>query len=505
MNNNEATEKLSPLKPLTTEQSALVDQVIDFTTSHLQSQDTPAIFTIFGDAGTGKSVVLSHLFNQIQTAARTDQDSPLYHTQNKFLVNHPEILKVYREIAGDQPHLLKKDYMRPTSLINQLDKQDATIDIAVIDEAHLLLSKPDHYNNFYHENQLAEIIHRAKVVIIVFDQYQVLRMKSLWTPERLRQLTDQYPHAEYHLHHQFRMTASDQLVQWMNDFTDGQINPLPADSRDHYDFRVYDDAEEMRQAIVRRNQESGLSRILSTSGYPSTLDGGKHYIEEGRFKMPWDQYNFTATPWAEIPETINEVGSIYTCQGFDLNYAGIIIGPIFSQAPDSNQLQINLDRFTDVEAFKKRADLTDPQEIQKLEERMLLNSLNVIMKRGVLGTYLYAHDPRLRETLFQLYHDMIRDHKKERKEWTKNNGKSNTTSAKHSWLRSRSCWSSWRQPWFTMTSSQKLIWCYTITTPTKPNYSTSCVRIHIVTWSCSSSLSQWWMPSLAYRTQWSVY
>ncbi len=52
----------------------------------------------------------------------------------------------------------------------------------------------------------------------------------------------------------------------------------------------------MRKAIVQRNKEVGLSRILSTSGYPSTLDGGKHYIEEGRFKMPWDQYNYTVTP-----------------------------------------------------------------------------------------------------------------------------------------------------------------------------------------------------------------
>lgn len=406
MNNNEATDKLSPLKPLTPEQQQLVQQVLEFTTNHLKDQSTPAIFTIFGDAGTGKSVVLSHLFNGIQTAARVDHESPLYKTTNKFVVNHPEILKVYRQIAGDQPHLLKKDFVRPTSLINQLDKADQTIDVAVIDEAHLLLSKPDHYNNFYHDNQLVEIIKRAKVVIIVFDQYQVLRMKSLWTPERLRQITDQYPHAEYHLKHQFRMTASDDLIQWMNDLTDGEIKPLPADSRQNYDFRVYDDAEEMRQAIVQRNKEVGLSRILSTSGYPSTLDGGKHYIKEGRFKMPWDQYNFTVTPWAEIPETINEVGSIYTCQGFDLNYAGIIIGPIFSQNPANNHLQIHLDKFTDVEAFKKRADLSDPKEIKRLEERMLLNALNVIMKRGVLGTYLYAHDSRLRATLFRLYHDL---------------------------------------------------------------------------------------------------
>lgn len=407
MNNNEATDKLSPLKPLTSEQQHLVQQVLEFTTNHLKDQSTPAIFTIFGDAGTGKSVVLSHLFNEIQTAARVDHESPLYKTTNKFVVNHPEILKVYRQIAGDQPHLLKKDFMRPTSLINQLDKAGQTIDVAVIDEAHLLLSKPDHYNNFYHDNQLVEIIKRAKVVIIVFDQYQVLRMKSLWTPERLRQITDQYPHAEYHLKHQFRMTASDNLIQWMNDLTDGEIKTLPADSRQNYDFRVYDDAEEMRQAIVERNKEVGLSRILSTSGYPSTLDGGKHYIKEGRFKMPWDQYNFTVTPWAEIPETINEVGSIYTCQGFDLNYAGIIIGPIFSQNPANNHLQIHLDKFTDVEAFKKRADLTDPKEIKHLEERMLLNALNVIMKRGVLGTYLYAHDYRLRATLFRLYHDLV--------------------------------------------------------------------------------------------------
>lgn len=409
---NEATEKLSPLKPLTEEQQALVDQILAFTTEHLQAKQIPAVFTIYGDAGTGKSVVLSHLFNVIQTAARTDQHSPLYQTQNKFLVNHPEILKVYREIAGGQPHLLKKDFMRPTSLINQLDKQNATIDIAVIDEAHLLLSKPDHYNNFYYDNQLAEIIKRSKVVIIVFDRYQVLRMKSLWTPGRLRKLVNQYPHAEYHLKHQFRMTASDNLVQWINDLTDGHIHSLPLDSRNHYDFQIFDDAEAMRQEIVKRNQEVGLSRILSTSGYPSTLDGGKHYIREGRFKMPWDQYNFTATPWAEIPETINEVGSIYTCQGFDLNYAGIIIGPIFSQKPGQNELAIHLDKFTDVEAFKKRTDLSDPNEIKMLEERMLLNALNVIMKRGVKGTYLYAHDPRLRETLVGLYHQMIRENQR---------------------------------------------------------------------------------------------
>ncbi|MFR0620925.1 DUF2075 domain-containing protein [Limosilactobacillus mucosae] len=398
---NQAIEKLSPFKELTDEQAELVDDVIDFARKHLE-QDHPAVYTILGDAGTGKSVVLSQLFARIQKAARIQADSPFYGTHNYFLVNHPEVLKVYKQIAGPIKTLLKKDYQRPTTFINQLDKRNETSDIVVIDEAHLLLSKPDHYNNFYHENQLVEIIKRAKVVILVFDPYQVLRMKSFWTLDRLNELVASYPHQSYQLKHQFRMTASDELIDWFNNLTDGQIKPLPKNAREHYDFRIFDDAELMRQTIVKRNQEVGLSRILSTSGYPSTLDGGKHYITEGRFKMPWDQYNFTATPWAELPETIDEVGSIYTCQGFDLNYAGIIIGPVISQKPGTNQLQVNLDRFTDTEAFKKRADLTDPDQIIYYEKRMILNALNVILKRGVKGTYLYAHDPLLRKTLVML-------------------------------------------------------------------------------------------------------
>lgn len=398
---NQAIEKLSPFKTLTDEQAQLVDEVILFAKQHL-TQNFPAVYTILGDAGTGKSVVLSHLFARLQQAARVQSDSPFYGTHNYFLVNHPEVLKVYKQIAGAIKTLLKKDYQRPTSFINQLDKNNATADIVVIDEAHLLLSKPDHYNNFYHENQLLEIIKRAKVVVLVFDQYQVLRMKSFWTLDRLKELIAPYPHQSYQLKHQFRMTASDDLIAWFNQLTNGLIEPLPKNACDHYDFRIFDDAEKMRQLIVKRNQEVGLSRILSTSGYPSTLDGGKHYICEGDFKMPWDQYNFTATPWAELPQTIDEVGSIYTCQGFDLNYAGIIIGPVISQKPGTNQLQVNLDRFTDTEAFKKRADLTDPNQIIHYEKRMILNALNVILKRGVKGTYLYAHDPLLRQTLFEL-------------------------------------------------------------------------------------------------------
>lgn len=400
--NNQAYQKLSPNHSLTNEQNSLINRIINFSAIHLQNEKLPAVFTIYGDAGTGKSVILSSLFDQIQKLSRSNS-TPFAGTQNYFLVNHPELLKVYKQIVGPLKELYKKDYMRPTSFINQLDKKKKSANIVVIDEAHLLLSQPDHYNNFYHNNQLEEIIKRAKIVILVFDEHQVLRMKSFWTKDRLEQITHRYSHEEYTLHHQFRMMAPDNLINWFNTFTHGLLLPFDKSMWQNYDFRIFTDAEKMRQEIVKRNNEMGLARILSTSGYPSTLDGGKHYIKEGNFKMPWDQYNYTSTPWAEIPETINEVGSIYTCQGFDLNYAGIIIGPPINQVPHTNKLQVNLDKITDIEMFKKRSDLIDSKIKLKYEQKMVMNSLNVLFKRGIKGTYLYAHDPYLRKSLNQLF------------------------------------------------------------------------------------------------------
>ncbi|CAI2648315.1 DUF2075 domain-containing protein [Apilactobacillus kunkeei] len=398
-NSNAADNKLAPTKQLTDEQSRLVEQIKQFAIDHL-NDDTHAVFTIYGDAGTGKSVILSKLFYDIQQMAH-EKSSPLYQTSNYFLVNHPEILKVYKKMAGNQDNVLKKNFNRPTSFINQNDKNHQDVDITIIDEAHLLLSRGDHYNNFYYDNQLSEIIKRSQITILVFDHRQVLRTKSFWNLDRLHHIIDPYTNGEYHLTHQFRMTASDSLVKWINTFTDGKLTPLPADAKKDYDFRIFDNAEEMRKAIFARNQEVGLSRIVSTSGYPSTLDGGKHYVTEPGFKMPWDQYNYTQTPWAEIPETVNEVGSMFTCQGFDLNYVGVILGPPIYL--DGDDVHVEMSKFTDVESLKKRKDMDDPVEFEKIKEQLVLNSANVLLKRGVKGLYIFVHNQELRKRLLDDY------------------------------------------------------------------------------------------------------
>ncbi len=108
---NQATEILSPEKSLSSQQQQLVDEAIHFIKLHLHDTQ-PAVLVISGDAGTGKSVVLSQLFRIIQHE-RTQSDSKLFNTTNYFLVNHPELLKVYREIAGQNTELRKKRLSAP--------------------------------------------------------------------------------------------------------------------------------------------------------------------------------------------------------------------------------------------------------------------------------------------------------------------------------------------------------------------------------------------------------
>lgn len=95
-----------PANQLTTEQQALQEQVIQFCLANAHAEH--ATFLIQGAAGTGKSVILSSVFKVLQTLARQTPTSPLYGSQNVLLVNHPEMLKLYKSGTTTAPVLLKK-------------------------------------------------------------------------------------------------------------------------------------------------------------------------------------------------------------------------------------------------------------------------------------------------------------------------------------------------------------------------------------------------------------
>lgn len=395
--------KLSPYKELSEDQLELKDTILEICERHLET-GKKFVFIIEGDAGTGKSVVLSSTFNTLQELAQ-EKGTPFHKTNNYLLVNHTEMMKTYEKISESLPSLKKKNFQKPTTFINQIDSGKLPeADVAFVDEAHLLLTKEDNYNNFTFENQLEEIIKRSKVTIAVFDQKQVLKLKSYWNEEKLKAIKEDYRHETFHLTTQFRMRASDEVVEWIDRFVAKKLLPVPQhqqnDSHEPFELRVFADAAEMHQAIQARDEEVGLARLVSTFDYVHKKDGADYFVEEGELKLPWNRTKYKET-WAEHPETINEVGSIYTIQGFDLNYVGVILGPAISYDERTDRITVDISKYKDTEAFRKRADLTVGDQ-EEVKEEIILNSINILMKRGVHGLYVYASDDKLRKKMLEL-------------------------------------------------------------------------------------------------------
>ena len=389
--------KISPYKELSLDQAELKESVLGFCEKQVQATtaDYGSLLVIEGEAGVGKSVVLSSIFNTIQERAE-EASSPLYKTENYLVVNHEEMFKTYKGIAKSVKHLKAKNFSKPTPLINNLQKTMKKADIIFVDEAHLLLTKSDTYNNFYGNNQLEELLKLAKVVGVVYDPDQVLKLKSLWGNAILEKLKKLSPYQEeYQLSNQFRMQANDEVIDWINAFKKKEVLEIPKD--ENYDFKVFETMEEMHEKIKSQNDQYGLSRVVSTFDYLHKKDGGTYYVKEsnGEYQIPWNTTS-TKYTWAEKPETVHEAGSIYTIQGFDLNYVGVVLGPSVKYDPTTEKIVIDTSKYMDKGAY---TGVEGIEHVEVAKEKIVLNSINILMKRGIKGLYIYASDEALREKL----------------------------------------------------------------------------------------------------------
>lgn len=372
---------------MTAEQQQLETELFTFIQQHREDEQC-AVFLLRGDAGSGKSAVLTQVFTHLQARGRGD---------NHLLVNHNEMLKVYKEVAAASPALRKKDFEKPTPFINRMQKVDVRADVVFVDEAHLLLSRSDPYNRYRGTNQIHDLLQLTHVLVLVVDFDQVVKLKSHWNEARLEATLAGHPVQEFRLHAQLRMQDA-AVSDWINDFVAGRLRALPHPAA--YELQVFTDGQPLYDWVQARDRQSGLSRLIATSDFPfRVFDDKQWFVDAGSLHLPWDKINFTDRPWAERPETLHEVGSIYTIQGFDLNYAGVIIGPSIDYDPQTDRVVAIPAQFEDQEAMRKRADLQDSDAAVRA---LIMHTANILLKRGRMGLGIYAVNPRLRERLQEL-------------------------------------------------------------------------------------------------------
>ncbi len=385
--------KLSPFKTLSEGQNELKQEIIKYCNDNI-NLNTKKVFAVNGEAGTGKSVLISSLYNELQDLSK-EKNSNMYQSNNYLLVNHNEMLKSYHKLTKTLLNMKKNKIMRPTSFINTVKEK---ANVVIIDEAHLLLSSPDKFNGFSGENQLLEIIKKSEIVILIFDVKQYLKVESYWEEKQLEQIikNSNSDYTKKNLKEQLRMTANSETIKWIDDFVGKKIGKIPHD--DTFELKVFESAKTMHKVIKEKNKEFGLSRIVSTFDFEHKKDGKQEYcVETGDFKLPWNK-EIVNKAWAE-EETVDEVGSIYTIQGFDLNYVGVILGPSVSYNEEKDELEINVSKYKDTKAMMVPKNKKNLKNIDKIKEQIILNSINILLKRGVKGLYIYAHDEKLRKKL----------------------------------------------------------------------------------------------------------
>lgn len=398
--------KASPFHKLTHEQLEAKNLIMERVNSSLDNDEEGQLIMVTGVAGAGKTVLLSNLFYDLVGYKKYGHPLNVH-----IMVNHDEQVKVYREISkklGIDVNLVGK----PTSFINKGEKAD----VILVDEAHLLWTQGK--QSYQGTNQLEDLRKLGKVVVIIFDQHQVLRSQQIVEAAQLQRMVGEALKSDNltELKNQLRIDANESTIQWVRDLVDHQkVGKLQPDSK--YEIKVFDSPKDLENAIQIKNRSdldshyaNGISRLVatfdwtfSTGSKPS--DGSLTWdVKIGDWRMPWNNQlktkqkrsvSYRNLSWAERSETINEVGSTYTIQGFDLNYAGVIIGP--SVKYRDGMIVFDPKAHANKDANQKRT--LQSGEKRSFAEKLIRNELNVLLTRGVHGLYIYAVDPELREAL----------------------------------------------------------------------------------------------------------
>ncbi|PTG00721.1 ATP-dependent exonuclease [Staphylococcus chromogenes] len=399
--------KASPFHKLTNEQYLAKQLILERVRRALQNDETGQHIFVDGEAGSGKTVLLSSLFFELVNEFKKDFkiDNPSLY----FLVNHNQQLKVYQQIADKLGFNYKSGdkITKPTSFINN-HSLDEKVDVVVIDEAHLLLTQGQ--MSYRGKNHLADIISRAKVVVTVFDKNQILSRTQIWEEDTLQQIieTSQQNDNYIKLLNQMRIHADKQTIHWIRNLVDNRtIDNIPKDSLG-YEIKVFESPKSLYEEIKAKNEnkDSGISRVVATFDWEfkdkPKSNGELWSVEIDDWKLPWNlQLSVDRLEkklsWPEQSQTINEVGSTFTIQGFDLNYVGVIIGP--SVIYREGKIQFDKNKSKNNKATQNRT-MADNSK-QNFAEELLKNELNVLITRGINGLYLYAVDEELQNALLR--------------------------------------------------------------------------------------------------------
>lgn len=419
--------KLSPFKALTDDQAIAIMDIVEGLLEDLQRSEARSTLVVQGNPGTGKTIIaifLMKLLADIRDYQDHDGIEPDSMFSEFFVPENRELLRTLRmALVIPQQSLresIKKVFKKTPKLDAgmvmspfQLGESDAEFDLVLVDETHRLGQRANQASGVQNKKfreinealfgsddprytQLDWIKARSRHHLLLIDGEQSVRPHDL-SPTALNAEVSgaKDAHRFFRLTTQMRVQAGADYVEFVRALLRDEAPVLP--DLGEYELRLFDDLGAMRDAIRQKDAEVGLSRLVAGYAWDwvSRKNPDAFDIELDGEQMRW---NGTDKDWINSKGSLEEVGSIHTVQGYDLNYAGVIIGSDLRLDPATGRIVADRENYRDKKGKENTGHLKDAFGDDDLLT-FIRNIYGVLLTRGMRGTYVYVCDPALRERL----------------------------------------------------------------------------------------------------------
>ncbi|GAB4086027.1 DUF2075 domain-containing protein [Myceligenerans cantabricum] len=368
-----------------------------------RTADTKSVVLVTGGPGSGKSVIALSLMGELAREGR----AAVHATGSRSFT------QTLRKVAG-------KGSTRTKNLFkyfnNFMEAEKNGLEVLILDEAHRI--RENSVNRYTKStlrararSQIDELLDAARVPVFLLDQHQVVRPGELGTPDDIRHAAQARGFTVEHidLTDQFRAGGSLAYVQWVErllGLRDAESGPQPWDGTgENFEVAVVDSAQELQNRLETQLPKYGARM---TAGYcwpwsdPRPDGSLVPDVKIDSWARPWnlkENRSVGGAPpsalWATDAAGFGQVGCVYTAQGFEYDWNGVILGPdlVWRQAADGGRGAWVAQREESRDpVFTKRVSDVDV-------DRLIRNTYKVLLTRGMIGTLLYSTDAETQEFL----------------------------------------------------------------------------------------------------------
>jgi hypothetical protein len=347
---------------------------------------------VSGGPGTGKSVIAARLVGHFASAGRN--------------VSHATGSKAFTETIRRRVGRRAASLFRYFNSFSTADEDE--LDVVICDEAHRIRASSN--SRFTRrelrtdEPQVHELIGVARVSVFLLDENQVVRPGEIGTTSSIASAarSKRAIVEKVDLNGQFRCMGSPVYIEWVEALLGLSTDPLTpwTDDGSGFELRVADSPGALETWLITKLDDGCTARLAAGYCWPwndPTPEGSlvdDIAIEDWR--RPWNakpgKKVVGAPPasfWASEPEGFNQVGCIYTAQGFEFDYVGVILGPDLVRRGEGWVI----DRGGNADPIVKRAGNFDT---------LIRNVYKVLLTRGLRGCGVYSVDPETNRFLMSV-------------------------------------------------------------------------------------------------------